>query len=267
MDHLMLMRSGTLITQKERITKAYYFPFFHKKNKPLGLTIVMDKKAQRELQTSNYSAMLIQPVFSLAIKSYLHVTRKLENDEQIKDWWHHIGNMLGNLDVVANRFYYDHMTSKPAPVRLDFYNQWEQVPSPGNRITLSRDIDALGMQRVNIHWQLGDIDRRTFVKAQELMALEAGRTGFGRVRLDIRETDSLLESVRGDNHQLGTTRMHNDESQGVVDSNCRLHSVANLYVAGGSVFPTCGSTNPTLTVVALALRLADHLKEIHHDEN
>jgi choline dehydrogenase-like flavoprotein len=60
---------------------------------------------------------------------------------------------------------------------------------------------------------------------------------------------------------MGTTRMHLDPALGVVDQHCRVHSLANLYVAGSSVFPTSGAVNPTLTIVALALRLADHIKE------
>jgi choline dehydrogenase-like flavoprotein len=67
--------------------------------------------------------------------------------------------------------------------------------------------------------------------------------------------------LRGDEHHTGTTRMHDDAAQGVVDRNCRVHGVPNLYVAGSSVFPTAGAANPTLTIVALALRLASHLKE------
>jgi choline dehydrogenase-like flavoprotein len=60
---------------------------------------------------------------------------------------------------------------------------------------------------------------------------------------------------------MGTTRMAADPRQGVVDADCRVHGIDNLYVAGSSVFPTCGAANPTLTIVALALRLADHLRE------
>jgi len=60
-------------------------------------------------------------------------------------------------------------------------------------------------------------------------------------------------------HHIGTTRMHPDPKQGVVDQNCRVHGISNLHVAGSSVFPTSGHANPTLTIVALALRLADHL--------
>jgi choline dehydrogenase-like flavoprotein len=60
---------------------------------------------------------------------------------------------------------------------------------------------------------------------------------------------------------MGTTRMSNDPRQGVVDANCQVHGISNLYVAGSSVFPTAGAGTPTFTLVALALRLADHLKE------
>ena len=67
-------------------------------------------------------------------------------------------------------------------------------------------------------------------------------------------------SLEGGKHHMGTTRMHADPKQGVVDPDCRIHGLANLYVAGSSVFPTVGYANPTFTVVALALRLADHLK-------
>jgi choline dehydrogenase-like flavoprotein len=63
-------------------------------------------------------------------------------------------------------------------------------------------------------------------------------------------------------HHMGATRMASDASRGVVDEHCRVHGVDNLFVAGSSVFPTCGATNPTLTIVALALRLADHLQRL-----
>jgi choline dehydrogenase-like flavoprotein len=68
------------------------------------------------------------------------------------------------------------------------------------------------------------------------------------------------EDFYGDEHHMGATRMHVDPTLGVVDQNCRVHSLANLYVAGSSVFPTSSAVNPTLTIVALALRLADHIK-------
>ena len=75
-----------------------------------------------------------------------------------------------------------------------------------------------------------------------------------------KEADPWPTSVRGARHHMGTTRMHADPHRGVVDADCRVHGIANLYVAGSSVFPTSGAANPTLTIVALALRLAGHLQ-------
>ena len=75
--------------------------------------------------------------------------------------------------------------------------------------------------------------------------------------------DSTLweDTSQGTFHHMGTTRMHEDPKQGVVDANCKMHGIANLFVAGSSVYTTGGYANPTLTLVALALRLADHIKE------
>jgi choline dehydrogenase-like flavoprotein len=95
-----------------------------------------------------------------------------------------------------------------------------------------------------------------------LFGAELGGGGFGRLQSTVPEDDGEWPSdMRGDQHHMGTTRMQRDPSMGVVDENCPVHGVANLYVAGCSVFPTGGTFNPTLTIVALALRLADHITE------
>jgi choline dehydrogenase-like flavoprotein len=90
--------------------------------------------------------------------------------------------------------------------------------------------------------------------------MEIGRAGIGRARLVEQSANGWWTGTRGAWHQMGTTRMHSDPTQGVVDANCRVHGIDNLYMAGGSVFSTAGSANPTLTMVALAARLAEHLK-------
>ena len=73
---------------------------------------------------------------------------------------------------------------------------------------------------------------------------------------------AVLDGARGSHHHMGTTRMHEDPKRGVVDPDCRVHGIENLFVAGSSVFPTCGHANPTLTIVALTLRLADHIRSL-----
>ncbi len=139
----------------------------------------------------------------------------------------------------------------------------EQAPNPNSRITLGTERDALGMPRARLDWRLTHLDRRSFSALYDVMAREFGRSGAGRVRiLDwvLGDERTWPASLSGGWHHMGTTRMHDDPRQGVLDSNCRVHGIGNLYVAGASAFPTAGAANPTLTLVALSLRLSDHLK-------
>lgn len=144
----------------------------------------------------------------------------------------------------------------------------EQAPNRLSRITLGSEKDALGSPRARIDWRLSEQDRRTFAQMPELLAGEFGRLGIGRVHKAVWLDDEAPYLYRGDfsrilepgRHHSGTTRMAHDPARGVVDADCQVFGVSNLSVAGSSVFPTIGSANPTLTIVALALRLADHLK-------
>lgn len=148
--------------------------------------------------------------------------------------------------------------------RLRMRVQQEQAPNPDSRVFLGEDTDTLGMRRVVLDWRLSDIDWHTLVTTQHAIARALGMNELGRASMDawlIDDPDSW-EGLYGGNHHMGTTRMSDDPTQGVVDADCRVHSVANLYIAGSSVFPTGGAANPTLTIVALAYRLADHLKRI-----
>jgi choline dehydrogenase-like flavoprotein len=95
------------------------------------------------------------------------------------------------------------------------------------------------------------------------LALEFGARGMGRMALNVEDDGRWPEQVSGGSHHMGTTRMSDDARQGVVDRNGKVHGMDNLYVAGSSVFPTSGASNPTLTLLALTLRLADHLKEYY----
>jgi choline dehydrogenase-like flavoprotein len=138
----------------------------------------------------------------------------------------------------------------------------EQMPNPDSRIGLGKDLDVFGLRKVIVDWQLTAEDKRGMATGNRLLGAELGRGGFGRLQSTVPEDDSKWPTgMGGDQHHMGTTRMQRDPSVGVVDENCRVHGVANLYVAGSSVFPTGGTFNPTLTIVALALRLADHIKE------
>jgi choline dehydrogenase-like flavoprotein len=138
----------------------------------------------------------------------------------------------------------------------------EQLPNPDSRVRLGDERDALGMRKIVIDWRLTAEDKQKAVTTVGLLGAEIGRCGLGRVRSWLTGDDFTWPAgMFGDQHHTGTTRMHKDPTLGVVDPNCAVHGIPNLYVAGSSLFPTSGAANPTLTIVALALRLADHIKD------
>ena len=132
----------------------------------------------------------------------------------------------------------------------------EQVANPDSRITLSSNRDELGVRRICLDWQLTDLDWRTYRNTAQLVCEALEVRGSCRVS----HHSSGPRTVAFCNHHMGTLRMAVDPEQGVVDADCRVHGMSNLYIAGSSVFPTGSWANPTVTLMALALRLADHLK-------
>jgi choline dehydrogenase-like flavoprotein len=130
----------------------------------------------------------------------------------------------------------------------------EQQPDPENRITLSAERDALGVPRARLHWSWGAHAQTTLDTVRSIVISELESAALGKVELIGSRTPDPNA-----HHHAGTTRMARDPHFGVVDSDSLVHGVDNLYVAGASVFPTAGYANPTLTIVALATRLADHL--------
>jgi len=261
MDNLMLPGSGALLTTARRLPDFWYHIRRKGRRKLPIPTLLLANAVQRQQAIGNYSVILRPPTRVAGVISYRYLENSIKKDREIDRFWFHLGKILGDVDDVTSMLYYRYSGNEDRPVEPTIYTQWEQVPNPDSRVTLSSDRDRLGLPRVQLDWRLSELDKHTLVAGQLALARELGSLGIGRLRIDFDEEGALPASVRGDHHQLGTTRMHEAPRQGVVDANCRLHSVNNLFVAGGSVFATAGSTNPTLTVVALALRLADHLKE------
>jgi choline dehydrogenase-like flavoprotein len=143
---------------------------------------------------------------------------------------------------------------------------WEQPGDPNNRVELAEDLepDAFGVPRLRVRLGLGAMDHRTARVALTVAAEKLTALGYAR---DVRLPDldrgpadwPAPWRVTPGSHPMGTTRMARDRADGVVDEHCRVHGVDGLHVASASVFPTGGYANPTLSVVALALRLADRL--------
>jgi choline dehydrogenase-like flavoprotein len=254
MEHLYLDRAASILVPRGHVHEVYTQNLLvqgHRVRGLLGLT----PETQRRDELTNFAAVLDE-----------------ETARQSWQWLRAIaGTLRAGRAMPAGTF--AHLRSaipsaaaavaaraaggrRPRQRRLLVVkNVMEQAPNPDSRVLLSAERDPLGCPRVILDWRLSAIDRHTAHRAHVILGEEMARAGLGRLRSAMRWPAAL----RGARHHMGTTRMHADPRRGVVDADCRVHGIANLYVAGSSVFPTSGSANPTLTIVALAVRLARHV--------
>ena len=138
----------------------------------------------------------------------------------------------------------------------------EQSPNKASRVSLTDDLDAFKLRKAHLHIEMSEFDKSTIRKLAKRMASDIADLGIGRMKLPDYILDESKDIVSWPHaHHMGTTRMAESEEFGVVDSNSKVFGVDNLYMAGASVFSTGGGNNPTLPLVQLSLRLADHLLE------
>lgn len=179
---------------------------------------------------------------------------------------YHIGNLLLDLDMLAEATSRQVLGKQVIPTAKDVSLfslgcMAEQLPNPLSRVMLGNNRDEFGQRRTRLDLQLSDADRIATGRFAKAISRTFGQVGIGRVRNLVAERFAPWppRRVTYGFHHMGTTRMSDDPKRGVVDKNLRLHGVSNVFVAGSSVFPTGGHVPPTLTIVALSLRLADHL--------
>jgi choline dehydrogenase-like flavoprotein len=171
----------------------------------------------------------------------------------------HVRNITADLPSIARTVVSSAVGSAPPPSLLVVRAQAEQTPDPTSRVTLGTDRDAYGIPRVVLDWRLSDDDVASIRRSEDLIDEELRRAGLGRIERKLGEESPPLV-IEGHHHHMGTTRMDVDPQHGVVDSDGLVHGTRNLYATGTSVFPSGGYINPTLTVVALGIRLGDHLR-------
>lgn len=155
----------------------------------------------------------------------------------------------------------------PSPQTAVMRMAQEQQQNPESRVLLSEEQDAFGLRRVRLDWQLSDLDVHTMRTAFSSFAAHLAEQSIGRARIrpwleqDPPAFPPFPDEEVGGKHHMCTTRMSADPSTGVVDADCKVHGLTNLFIGGSSVFATTGHANPTYTITQLALRLGDHLTE------
>jgi choline dehydrogenase-like flavoprotein len=251
--------------------------------------IALTAAAQRQHRIGNFIARLHHPRITdpehrNAILSLLYLGKflipyeygkRLHGDERASfaTWLQHLRNVAaGPFDaagfawhMLKDRKFADRkfpsIIIKPRVnlYSLDFHA--EQQPNPSSRVSLGEPVDAFGMPTLSIDWRYTAADVTTVSSALALLAADFQHGGIGSLSYDPAALESEMTRYGAyGGHHIGTARMGADPRTSVVDADCRVHSVPNLFVAGSAVFPTSSQANPTLTIVALALRLAATLQ-------
>ena len=182
---------------------------------------------------------------------------------------HHLGSILGDSDVLVEQWLHKKGYSTGDKYSSEYGGyasqmMMEQRPNRDNRIVLTADRDSLGLRKGKILWQLPQSEKNDFKRLVDEVARGLGAQGIAvtHTSIDYDDTDRCFEELMNfGHHHMGTTRASADPRKGVVDGDQRIHGRKNIYIAGSSVFPTGSHVTPTTTIVAMTIRLADHLRK------
>ena len=274
MDHPWMTEGGYLRFAKDGVKAPLYFDQTSVAgSRVFGAITAAPDLLQREHIGGFRIVLLPSRVSNAGADSVRTLVDDVRHGTLPPDFGEHLSNILSDFDLLADSAYKTITGSKKgwmsdgrdglyrgAFVDLNF----EQRPNRDSRVLLDSVRDANGQRRVRLDWRLSETDRRTATRALDIAAHEFGRIGLGRtrIRLDLANGAPWPRELMGSDHHSGTARMAENPKLGVVDGNCRVHSTTNLYIAGSAVFPTTGYANPTMTIVALASRLANHLQSM-----
>jgi choline dehydrogenase-like flavoprotein len=198
--------------------------------------------------------VFFEPVPSKGVLSAQKLRAALTNKMLPPDFYKHTSNLFLDAYGIGKYLFTKNIlqrfSGKSYLVRASF----EMIPDPNNRVTLSDERDSINQLRPSLDFRFSSDEKESVSKSLAILGRELGASGFEK------GAERLINRPKFYSHHMGTTRMNDNPRQGVVDSNCRVHGVSNLFIAGSSVFPTGSAAAPTLTIVALAARLTDYVK-------
>jgi choline dehydrogenase-like flavoprotein len=222
--------------------------------------ISFSESYQRQQRMLNHCIML-RPLFSLSEGYVSQLYRAMQRG------WHGSDRGAGRRELrdlarfaaAALKF-----TLKGNGVGTVFsvLNHMEQIPKLESRLDLSEQRDPFGVNQLRIDWRIDPFEKASLCRLHEVVRDHLAAQGMGTLESQLDPLAGDWPIVQDSAHHMGTTRIHVDPKQGVTDAHGRVHGVRNLYISGNSLLPTSGHANPTLTVVALAIRLAEHLRRL-----
>jgi choline dehydrogenase-like flavoprotein len=253
---------------------ALYRKRYSRGSAPVAPALVASESLQRRSKMLNSAATFKpqrDPRHGLAVgkKVYMNLKHSLNPSNSSRQLWQFYRAIQDWLQAHVSMPVL-RLSVKAARMQLYVMARAEQAPNPDSRIQLSLDLDALNCKRADLNWQMSALDKHSVRELALSLGREFKRLGLGTLNtMDWLEDESNAWPVDptvgnhpiGGYHHMGTTRMSSSPGTGVVDANCSVHGIPNLHIAGSSVFTTGGWANPTLTLLALSHRLAQHIDQ------
>lgn len=261
-DH-PVVETAEVLSRDHHLLQDRYTPL-HGSDSRLFPKVRLSAKAQERFELLDATAVFVhehdQPGYD-AVRRLLAAVRSRTRPEGLAADLRISGRAVGPLVRAAYRRRVRGLSSGGHPDRVSLQVWVEQAPDADSRIVLAGGVDPLGLPRPRIDWRVGPQERETTRAITRFVDEDLRRLGLGELRMLPPQVDdeAWQQAVTDAFHPSGTTRMSVSPSQGVVAPDLRVHGVRGLSVVGGSVFPIAGYANPTLTIMALALRLADSL--------
>jgi choline dehydrogenase-like flavoprotein len=275
MDHPRLLTGDVRFAKAWRGNRLYDIkhqdksPAVHAHGTPVAAQFTLTPtllQAERLLNARVWFCSIFAGEHSVAVAALHRFTQTLLHDahanlDKMRDAALMLRDPVSTLGYSLSRL----LPRRPLLRAVQFEIMVEPEPNPASRVTLAVERDPLGLPRARVDWQLSPLTQRTFTRTLEIIGAELRRLGVAEIELEPlfdngTDNGGWPQRLKGTWHHMGTTRMHDSALHGVVDRDCRVHGIGNLYVAGSSVFPTAGSNFPTMTIAALALRLAGHVQ-------
>jgi choline dehydrogenase-like flavoprotein len=268
-EHIHI-RYGNLLTANRK-TLQKFFESFYRNGLKYFPVITLSRQLQEQKQLLSIHGT---PAFdhgadspSLALKTLFKaaISQRYPNRSELARLARNALSGPGETFALGYRFYAQRRSGTPKRGPIFIGAQAEVAPNPDSRVMLSQITDRLGMRRVELDWRLSELERRTLSAYIRIVASEFERLGLGTFDLAqvavLDDPAHWTAMVHDSAHHMGTARMHDSPQRGVVDRHCRVHGTDNLYIGSSAVFPTSARSNPTLTILALCLRIADRLKQ------
>ncbi|HLK29883.1 MAG TPA: GMC family oxidoreductase [Puia sp.] len=253
MEHLEIKSAELWLTKPDPL-KLYALDFGKTRAR---CELAITKAQQEKHKILNGTASLLPLLLAKNAKSAIEVWNTPDPKKNLE-------NLFSGYDEILKEAQEDKEGKFSKSYEL--FTRIEQAPNPDSRVSLDTEKDSLGMPRAMLHWALTPLDKHSIRKIYEIIGQQVGKTNVARVKLmeylQDEKDDSWPQFTGGGWHHMGTTRMSEDPKNGVVDANCKVHGISNLHVAGASCYVTAAAPNPTLTLIALSIRLSDKLKMI-----